>query len=90
MASLQVRIEGRVQGVGFRWYVVRVARALGLDGQVRNCPDGAVELEAVGPEPALHRLLDAVRVGPSAARVQRVHETWGDDGAGIRGFDIVD
>jgi acylphosphatase len=90
MASLHLRIEGRVQGVGFRWYVVREARTLGLGGRVRNCADGAVELDAEGPDDALRQLLDAVRRGPPASRVLRVHDTWGAHGARFRGFEIVD
>jgi acylphosphatase len=89
-ALLRLRIEGRVQGVGFRWFVAREARALGLAGRVRNCSDGAVELEAEGRDEALRELLEAVRRGPSASRVQHVHETWGTSRERFRGFEIVD
>ncbi len=57
MKTLQVRIEGRVQGVCFRDYTRRQARAEGLTGWVRNCADGSVEALITGPERALERML---------------------------------
>lgn len=65
-------IEGRVQGVGFRYFVVRQARAMGLVGWVRNLPDGTVEAIAAGPTSALSELEDALRQGPLMSRVDRV------------------
>ena len=62
-------VRGRVQGVGFRYFVQRRAREQGLDGWVRNREDGAVEGEAAGPPAALERFLAALRQGPSSARV---------------------
>lgn len=87
---MHLRIEGRVQGVGFRWFVLREARALGLDGRVWNVADGAVELEAEGTGDALRQLIATVRRGPPASRVQRVLDTWGAPSARFRGFQIVD
>lgn len=65
-------IEGRVQGVGFRYFVVRQARSMGLVGWVRNLPDGTVEAIAAGPTSALSELEDALRQGPLMSRVDRV------------------
>lgn len=62
-------VEGRVQGVGFRYYVLRAARELGLGGHVRNLPDGSVEVEAVGAVEALAAFEQLLREGPPAARV---------------------
>jgi acylphosphatase len=90
MPTLHLRIEGRVQGVGFRWFVAREARALGLAGWVRNLADGTVELTAEGPDAALRRLIEAVRRGPTGARVTRMTDTWGAGGARHRGFTIAD
>ncbi|WP_374472006.1 acylphosphatase [Phenylobacterium sp.] len=79
------RIEGRVQGVGYRWWAVQTARRLGLDGWVRNRRDGSVELLAIGPRPEIDALAAACAEGPAAARVQRVARAPGtDDGA--KGF----
>ena len=69
-----LRIAGRVQGVGFRWFVVRIARDAGLSGWVRNNPDGSVELEAAGSLDAIALLKERVRVGPRASRVDQVVE----------------
>jgi acylphosphatase len=68
--SIHLEVHGRVQGVGFRWYVVEKAQELGLAGWVRNRPDGRVELAAAGPQDALERLEQAVRAGPRGARVE--------------------
>jgi acylphosphatase len=73
---LHVVIEGDVQGVGFRYYVVDVARSLGVRGWVRNRADGSVELTAEGDRGPLDGLLDAARRGPGGARVHRVQVEW--------------
>lgn len=65
-------VRGRVQGVGFRWWTVRMARDLGLRGTVRNRSDGAVEVHAAGPRPSLERLASALGGGPAHARVEGV------------------
>lgn len=65
-------VSGQVQGVGFRWFVVREASGLGLVGWVANAPDGSVRLEAEGDRASVERLLALVRVGPPGARVNGV------------------
>lgn len=65
-------VVGRVQGVGFRWFVRQEARRLGVAGWVRNRTDGSVELETAGEDAAVERLLQHVRVGPDAADVTDV------------------
>lgn len=77
---VRLRVTGRVQGVGFRWFVKETARRLGLAGWVRNASDGSVELEAAGPADQVGRLRDAVGRGPDGARVEALHEQpAGDD-----------
>jgi acylphosphatase len=67
-------VSGRVQGVGFRWFVRQTARELGLAGRVRNLPDGRVEVEAAGPAEALAALRERLREGPPGARVAGLEE----------------
>ena len=80
-----------VQGVGFRWYVARHARGLGLAGFARNLADGRVEVVASGPDVgALARLEAKLREGPAHARVEQVeaHDTADDPLLPSRSFDI--
>ncbi len=72
MRRVRVRVHGRVQGVGFRWSAVEMARAFGVRGRVRNLPDGEVEAVLEGDEPAVERMLDWLRQGPRHARVTGV------------------
>jgi acylphosphatase len=65
-------VSGRVQGVGFRWFVEREARVLGLSGWVRNKHDGSVEVLAAGTREQLGALYDKLKQGPRAARVDDV------------------
>lgn len=70
--AVKCRVSGTVQGVGFRFSVVDVARRLGLTGWVRNTPDGRVEVLAQGPPDAVRDLVDYLGVGPRSARVVAV------------------
>ena len=74
MESIHLEIRGRVQGVGFRWYVMEIARELDLSGWVRNTPDGIVELAAAGESAALAKLEAAVAAGPAGARVEEIRK----------------
>jgi acylphosphatase len=65
-------VKGRVQGVGFRWFVEREARLIGVGGWVRNCDDGAVEVLAAGSNVQLGSLYDKLKSGPPAARIDEV------------------
>lgn len=67
-----IRVEGRVQRVGFRDFAVRTARELNVNGTVRNLADGAVEIIAHGDREAVEALTAKVRVGPAAADVTAV------------------
>ena len=69
-------ITGRVQGVGFRYFVLRNAKQLGLVGWVRNRADGAVETVAEGDKQALERFINKLKTGPSLAWVQHVSTQW--------------
>lgn len=84
-------VEGRVQGVGYRAFLVREANALGLDGWTRNRQDGSVEAVVAGPEAAVAALIDAARRGPRHARVTRLCESPAreDDPGAAAGFEIA-
>lgn len=88
MHCVHLLIRGRVQGVGYRYFICRRAETLGLSGWVRNRHDGAVELEAEGSQPALEALVAAARRGPTHANVTAVEETWSERAARHRGFQV--
>lgn len=75
-ARLHAIIEGRVQGVGFRYFVLEVAELLGIYGWVRNRWDDTVEVLAEGERPVLEKLLDALGRGPCGAFVASVKVDW--------------
>jgi len=79
-------VKGRVQGVGFRYFVQRHARALGLDGWVRNVADDGVEVEAIGAPEDLERLETLLREGPPGAYVRSVAVSRSEGEADGRGF----
>ncbi|HJP88489.1 MAG TPA: acylphosphatase [Candidatus Limnocylindrales bacterium] len=85
---LDAVVHGRVHGVGFRAYALRVARENALRGWVANEAGGRVHLVAEGEPRALHALVQAVRVGPPAALVDRVDETWSPATGEFRSFEI--
>jgi acylphosphatase len=82
-------VSGRVQGVGFRWFVRGEAEELGLDGTVANLPDGTVEIHAAGPDAALDELELRVHRGPPGARVDDLRSERLDALADRGRFDIV-
>ena len=85
---LQWVVRGRVQGVGFRWFVTRVAGKLGLDGTVRNLPDGSVEVVARGKAADLRKLAEGLNRGPLTARVTALEESPGSLAASLTGFGV--
>lgn len=88
MNARRFRIYGRVQGVGFRYFVLRAARAAGVTGWVRNRPDGSVEALAAGDPESLEELRAALNRGPSAASVLRVEESPEDNSTPSSTFEI--
>lgn len=78
MHQLHVRIGGRVQGVGFRWFAREEARRLGVSGWVTNLPTGEVEVAAGGEAASLERLRRALHVGPTGAAVSELVDVDGE------------
>lgn len=81
-------VRGRVQGVGFRWFVEREAVLLGIAGWVRNNHDGSVEVLAQGTRDQLAGLHSRLREGPRAARVDTVEVSDAEPQAGLSSFRI--
>jgi acylphosphatase len=88
LASLQAMVYGHVQGVFFRAFVTQRAKELGLAGYVRNLRGGAVEVVAEGERKQLERLLSQLKVGPPAARVERVASSWSEYSGAYSGFRV--
>ena len=86
--AVRVRIEGSVQGVGFRYWTERVATELGLVGWVRNRRDGSVEALFCGPAQDVAEMLERCREGPRGARVTTV-EIVEEGGAAPEGFEVL-
>jgi acylphosphatase len=87
---LHFLIQGRVQGVGFRWFVHREASELELRGWVRNTEDGDVEVVATGDPADLDELRTSLHKGPRGSRVDRVieHSLTDDEGEKLEAFCI--
>ena len=87
-ARLEAVARGRVQGVGFRYFILRRGMDLGLTGWVANESDGTVRCVAEGPRGDLEMLLEAMQRGPAGALVEGVRSTWGDATGNLRAFGI--
>lgn len=90
LERLEAEVHGRVQGVGFRWFVQRAAERLALVGYARNLPDGRrVEVVAEGARSALEALLAELRRGPSGSHVERVPHSFSPAAGGFSSFEIL-
>jgi acylphosphatase len=86
---LRAEVQGRVQGVGFRYFVQGWAARLRLAGYARNLPNGRlVEVVAEGDRAALQQLLAALQEGPPGSHVERVGTSWGPASGEFGGFAI--
>jgi len=75
-ARAYIRVYGRVQGVGYRFFTERHARRLGLKGYVRNLSDGSVEVVVEGDRVRIEELIERLRKGPLLAKVERIDVRW--------------
>lgn len=83
-------ISGRVQGVGFRWFVYRQAERLGIRGWARNHPDGRVEVVGVGTSDAIREFEQALTRGPVLARVDQLERfDFPHEDSDFKSFDIM-
>jgi acylphosphatase len=87
--ALRAVVRGRVQGVGFREFVLNRARFLAVSGYVRNLPDGrSLEVVAEGSRSDLEQLLSYLREGPRMSRVDAVNADWGEPTGAYDGFGV--
>lgn len=89
LASARITVSGRVQGVGFRYFVYQSARRRGLTGSVRNLVDGKVEVIAQGDRALIDDLIVDLKLGPPAARVDEVDTDWLDRIQDKKEFQII-
>jgi acylphosphatase len=76
VSRVHIVVEGVVQGVGFRWFVYRLAESLGIAGWVRNLANGNVEIEAEAERSILEEFIKEVKVGPRSAHVTNLRIEW--------------
>ncbi len=88
MKRLHLKIYGLVQGVYFRSSAQDKARELSLSGWAKNMPDGTVETVVEGGEEQLREYLEWCKIGPAAARVNKVEESWEEPSGELKGFSI--
>jgi acylphosphatase len=87
--KVNLTISGKVQGVGFRYFVLRQAQELGILGWVSNKPNGDVEAFAQGEKADLERFIAKVKEGPSFSRVEDVSLNWVKEAEQYFGFEII-
>ena len=89
LAAVRAVVRGRVQGVGFREFVLNRARFLAVSGYVRNLPDGrSLEVVAEGSRSELEQLLEYLREGPRLSRVDAVETKWSEPSGAYDGFGV--
>jgi len=88
MTRFHAIVSGLVQGVNFRHYAAMEAKALALDGFVRNLPDGSVEVVAQGMKEDLLKLAEWLKLGPSSSRVENVSIEWQPEREKFNGFSV--
>ena len=87
--TVNMKITGKVQGVGFRYFVLRQAQKLGINGWVSNKSNGNVEAFAQGEKADLERFISKVKEGPSFSRVEDVSLNWVNEADQYFGFELI-
>ncbi|MBI3586156.1 MAG: acylphosphatase [Ignavibacteriales bacterium] len=86
--GVHIIVKGLVQGVGFRYYVVRQASQLGLPGYVHNLYNGDVEIEVEGDRSLIEEFIKQVKIGPSSAQVKDLKIEWTECQNKFKGFEV--
>ena len=87
--AADIKVEGFVQGVGFRFFCYRLANNLNLTGWVRNNPEGSVGVYVEGDRSQIEELIDQLKVGPRAAEVTDVKVRWVPFSGKYKSFQVV-
>lgn len=87
ISRIRIKVFGYVQGVFFRYTTRKFAQRLGLTGYVKNLPDGAVYIEAEGPQEKLMELLEFSKKGPKHAQVEKVEHEFANPTYEFKGFE---
>jgi len=88
-ARIRITVYGMVQGVGFRYFTLRLAKKLKLGGYVQNRNNGNVEVVAEGEKHNLLRLVEELRIGPPGSSVDNLHVKWEDPKNDFNEFRIL-
>ena len=75
LTRVHVIVTGRVQGVGYRAFVLRIAKGFSLKGYVKNMPDGTVQIEAEGTQEILDKFVITCKIGPGWAHIENINQT---------------
>ena len=87
--TVNMKITGKVQGVGFRYFVLQQAQELGIKGWVSNKPNGDVEALAQGKKEGLDQFISKVKQGPAFSRVEDVNLEWVNEAEQYFSFEII-
>jgi acylphosphatase len=89
MGHCKITVSGRVQGVGFRYFVSTIAKRLKLNGYARNLYTGEVEIEVEGAREAMDEFVSSIRIGPPPAHVSNTKIEWGTCEGKFKKFEIL-
>ena len=86
--TAQIIVQGMVQGVGYRFYVVELARQYSIRGYVQNLPNGRVAVVAEGDKGILNDFIERLRIGSTSAHVTGIDVKWSEEECGFKDFDV--
>lgn len=87
-AGARIIVNGVVQGVGFRYWTIRKANELGVNGRVANLPDGSVAIEAEADRSIIEEFIKEVKIGPTYASVSDLKIEWLEEPIGYKDFNV--
>jgi acylphosphatase len=89
MVHCKITVGGRVQGIGFRYFVLNIAKRLKLNGYTRNLYTGEVEIEVEGVRKAIDEFVSFIRIGPPSAHVSNIKTEWETCEGKFKKFEIL-